>query len=99
MYDDALVYIQERANGFCSAEVVLGEGDDAKVFNVYVEDSEPDDVWGPIVSRAVDEAYWDATGGPASYTDFEFGAQNNPSFYPDGPPVLLATWTNTTKEA
>lgn len=66
--DEVVMYVHSRADGEAEIEVVIGSGNDAETFAVTVEDNEPYDpadneeredhntVWGPILSRALDEA-------------------------------------------
>lgn len=50
--DSALMYVDRDGKGLASVEVHLADTH----FSVDVEDNEPDDVLGPILSRALDEA-------------------------------------------
>ena len=50
-----LVYVEERDNGVATGSVFRGEGDDVEAIPFSVEDNEPDDVWGPILSRIAEE--------------------------------------------
>lgn len=51
-----LVYVEDRSDGYASGQVIAGSGDDALVIDFEVDDSEPEDVWGPIMSRIAEEA-------------------------------------------
>lgn len=46
-----LAYVETRQDGVCTGEVIRGYGDHAEPSLFEVEDNEPDDVWGPILSR------------------------------------------------
>lgn len=50
-----LVYVETRDGGIVQGQVVRGSGDRAYTVDFEVEDNEPDDVWGPILSRIAEE--------------------------------------------
>jgi hypothetical protein len=50
-----LVYIGWREDGEVHGEAIRGSGDDVETVDFIVEDNEPDDVWGPILSRIAEE--------------------------------------------
>ena len=52
-----MVEIEDRTNGYADVEITIGSGDNTISVGLEVDDCEPDDVVGPIVQRAVEEAY------------------------------------------
>lgn len=56
MRDTVLMYLHTRERDTAEITVVIGSGDDAQEYDVTVEDNEPDDVWGPILQRALEAA-------------------------------------------
>ena len=52
-----MVEIEDRTNGYADVEITIGSGDNTISVGLEVDDCEPDDVVGPIVSRAVEEAF------------------------------------------
>lgn len=58
MTEQLLLYLTDRSDGEATFEVIpdVEEGQEAEVYMVTVSDEEPDDVFGPIIQRAVEEA-------------------------------------------
>lgn len=50
-----LVYLEERVDGVARGTVMRGEGDDVEHLDFEVDDLEPADVFGPILSRIAEE--------------------------------------------
>lgn len=50
-----LAYVEARQNGVAEGQVILNDSENDDVIDFEVEDNEPDDVWGPIISRIAEE--------------------------------------------
>ena len=60
MSEETLMYVRFRENGECGVDVILGEGDSASEYTVTTDDNEPDDMWTPILQRALELALSEA---------------------------------------